>query len=73
MTSTEILKEIYALEVNAKIEWFWDSGFTFTLGDNINGYAESGGFDDFDEGVRWLYTEVLSGIAKRQNKEGVEP
>jgi hypothetical protein len=32
------LQRIYDSEINTRIFWFWDSGFTIQLGDQMNGY-----------------------------------
>jgi len=46
------------------IESYYDIGFTFYLGDKFNGIANYKSFDNFDDGVTWLWEE-----AKKKNPE----
>lgn len=37
-----ILQELYNSEINWKISTFWDGGFNWWLGDDMNGFKEEG-------------------------------
>jgi len=42
----KLFNELYRNEINMRIEWFFDSGFKFKIGDEINGFiAELNGYD----------------------------
>lgn len=49
-----ILQELYDLEINASIEWFWDNGFEITLGDAMNGYCDETCVRTWEEAEQWL-------------------
>jgi len=36
----EIIRDLYASEINARIEWFYDGGFSVSLGDMLTGWKE---------------------------------
>jgi len=55
MTSIEKLKAVYDMEMNIRIESFWDGGYTIFLGDDMNGYVETKGFNDLEKGIDWLF------------------
>lgn len=40
------------------IEAYYDIGFTFYLGDRFNGVSNYKSFQNFDEGVNWLWNEA---------------
>lgn len=54
-----ILQRLYDSEINAKIEWFWDSGFDVTLGDHMNGYVDSMNTRDWAEAEAWLRDKAI--------------
>jgi len=33
----EVIERLYDSEINAEINWFWDTGFSVAIGDSING------------------------------------
>lgn len=35
----EVIEHLYDSEINAEINWFWDAGFSFGVGDSINGWC----------------------------------
>jgi hypothetical protein len=41
-TTSEILERLYASEINLRIEWVWDGGIAWTLGDEFNGWGARG-------------------------------
>jgi len=55
------LKAIYDMEMNCRIESFWDGGWTFALGDSTSGFLGNETFEneDFEKGVDWLYRKAL--------------
>lgn len=34
----EVIERLYDSEINARIDWFWDAGFSIGIGDNMNGW-----------------------------------
>ena len=38
MTVDEAIQLLYASEINAEVNWFWDAGFTVRVGDRLNGF-----------------------------------
>lgn len=59
MSIEEKLKYIYALELNAKISWFWDGGFDAALGDDVNGWKDSGNFETLEQAADWLLKRAV--------------
>ena len=51
----EKLQKLYDAEINFKIQCFWDNGFEWFLGDDLNGYAESGNADTVIDAVGKLF------------------
>lgn len=47
MKPRHILQSLYDSEINASISWFWDGGFDWRLGDELNGYVAEGTADSF--------------------------
>ncbi len=35
----EVIERLYNSEINAQIDWFWDAGFSFGIGDACNGWS----------------------------------
>lgn len=50
----ETLQDIYDSEINFSISTFWDGGFDWKLGDEMNGYKAEGGTFTFGEAVESL-------------------
>lgn len=50
------------MEINAKIDWFFDRGFNVELGDKINGWRESMDFNSLEEAADWLYLQAIKKI-----------
>lgn len=42
-----IIPKMLASEINGSISWFYDAGFTWTLGDEMNGVKEDGQEDTY--------------------------
>lgn len=42
---TDVMRNLYASEINCGIESFWDGGFTAWIGDDMNGRKEEGHFE----------------------------
>lgn len=49
-----ILQQLYNSEINFSISTFWDGGFDFKLGDEMNGFVKEANFRSFEEGIAWL-------------------
>lgn len=52
------LQELRDREINFTILAFWDQGFIFKLGDEMNGFKAENEVRDFDEGVNWLVDQA---------------
>ncbi len=60
MTLKETLEKLYRLEINCEISSFWDGGWTYRLGDRVNGFkAEDGYYEDLDDCVQELWSAAL--------------
>ena len=63
--AAQIIQDLYASEINARIEWFYDGGFSVSIGDMLSGWKATdnlrftGGFGLFAGGS----PDVLTGIA----------
>lgn len=58
---TDLVREIqhiYDREINASIEWFWDSGFHVRLGDAVNGWKAETTEWDFGCALDWLVEQA---------------
>lgn len=49
-----VIDQLYALEINAAISWFWDGGFDVDLGDEQNGIRAHTNVDTWAEVEDWL-------------------
>jgi len=52
------LQEIYDLELNVTLSWFWDGGVNAVLGDSTNGIRSAGNFETVEEAIDWLREEA---------------
>ncbi len=50
----EILKDLYASEINISISCFWDGGWNIALGDLINGWGAKVMLDDLENAPEWI-------------------
>lgn len=51
---SSILERIYESEINFELTTFWSGGFTWKLGDSINGYHADGNADTLSDAVLQL-------------------
>lgn len=58
MNLTKALCALYNREINCEISSFWDSGWTFRIGDRANGFKAEGYFSCPDLGAKWLIEEA---------------
>lgn len=49
-----IMQRLYNSEINCTIATFWDGGFSWSLGDCMNGIKAEGTSDSFDDAERNL-------------------
>lgn len=55
MKLEDVLNLLYSKEINCSVASFWDGGWTFSLGDQANGFKDSDGpYYDLLEGAAWL-------------------
>jgi hypothetical protein len=55
----QIVQDLYDSEVNARIEWFHEGGFSVSIGDMLTGWKASGNFRTFTAAVEWLNKEAI--------------
>jgi hypothetical protein len=55
----ELIQDLYASEINARIEWIYDGGFSVSIGDLLNGWKATDNFGTFAEAADWLRTEAI--------------
>ena len=55
----QIIQDLYASEINARLEWFYDGGFSVSLGDVLSGWKATNNFRTFTEAVNWLRTQAI--------------
>jgi hypothetical protein len=53
-----VLQWLYDQEINAKIEWLWDSGFDVAIGDALNGWQAKTNVRTWAEVEAWLRVTV---------------
>jgi len=63
MNSSRVIKAIYDCEVNCRLEWFWDSGFTWSVLDG-QCYPRVA-IDDDTDGAREVVFESVDSILIR--------
>lgn len=54
MADRSVLQQLYDSEINWRIATFWDAGFEWELGDEANGFKESGTGNTFSEAEQAL-------------------
>lgn len=54
MNSLEIPQRLYDSEINFQISCFWDGGFDWKLGDEMNGFKESGTVSTYESALEQL-------------------
>jgi hypothetical protein len=58
----QILRDLYASEINASISWFWDGGLEVALGDQMNGVVAETRIierDMWENAAEWLRAEAV--------------
>jgi len=55
----QIIQDLYASEINARIEWFYDGGFSVSLGDMLSGWKATNNLRTFAEAVDWLRAQAI--------------
>ena len=55
----QIIQDLYASEINARIEWFHDGGFSVLLGDVLSGWKATNNLRTFAEAVNWLRDQAI--------------
>jgi hypothetical protein len=55
----QIVQDLYASEINARLEWFYDGGFSVSLGDMLTGWKATNNFRTLAEAVDWLRAEAI--------------
>jgi hypothetical protein len=55
----QVLQDLYDSEINARIEWFFDAGFSVSLGDQMKGFIVTTQMPTFLEAVYWLHAEAI--------------
>jgi len=64
MIPKSTLQELYDSEINFQISTFWDSGFDWKLGDNLNGFVDGGNEDSFNEAIESLVNAAVRHFPK---------
>lgn len=59
MKGLQILQALYHSRINASISWFGDGGFVIRLGDEWNGWVETAGFHNIEDGIAWLRDKAI--------------
>ena len=65
MNASAVIKAIYDCEVNCRIEWFWDAGFTWSVLDGKM-YPRVAIDDDTDGAMEVVYESVDSMLIRSQ-------
>jgi hypothetical protein len=60
VNDSEILDRLHASEINGEVTWFFDLGFRWRLGDDINGWTEEGTAATANAAVRALAEAAFS-------------
>ena len=55
----QLLQDLYESEINARLEWFYDGGFSVSLGDVLHGWSASENVRTFASAVEWLRAEAI--------------
>ena len=58
MGNDDKLQEIYDMEINCTLSWFWDGGVDAVLGDIENGILGRKNFKTVTEACDWLLEEA---------------
>ena len=55
----QIIQDLYASEINARVEWFYDGGFSVSLGDMLSGWKATNNLRTFAGSVDWLRAQAI--------------
>ncbi len=55
----EILQRLYDSEINFSLSTFWDAGFDWRLGDEVNGFKADGCGFTLDDAIKQLVRSAL--------------
>ena len=55
----KMLQKLYDSEINFEISTFWDAGFDWKLGDEMNGWKDGGNADTLDLAVQDLRAAAI--------------
>lgn len=58
INTLELFKKLHESEINFQISSFWDSVFTFKIGDEMNDFKDEFKTDSFEEGLNWLENQA---------------
>ena len=67
------LQRIYDSEINLRIFWFWDAGFTVQLGDQMNGYLAEEIVGSAAEILPWLQAAIAHFYPDSASTRGLDP
>jgi hypothetical protein len=54
INALELFKKLHDSEINFYFTSFWDSDFTFKIGDDWNGFKAEYSTTNIEEGLKWL-------------------
>ena len=57
--AAQIIQDLYASEINARIEWFYDGGFSVSIGDMLSGWKATDNLRTLAEAVAWLRVTAI--------------
>ena len=69
------LQQLYDNEINFSLNTFWDGGFVWALGDEVNGFLDRGRADTFEQAVSELIAAAIRhhpGIAPKPRSRVLE-
>lgn len=52
--------DLYASEINAKIEWLWDGGIDAWIGDSMNGWLDATTVATWSDVEQWLEQAAIN-------------
>ena len=67
------LQKIYDSEINVRISWFWDAGFTVQLGDTMNGFLAEETVASAAEILPWLQAAIAHFYPDSDYTRGLDP
>ena len=70
---TDTPQRLHDSEINASLSWFYDDGFKWELGDNINGWTTDGRASTARQANELAENAFAEFPARSPNGEGSEP